>query len=156
MISHEVYMQLAVSEAEKAFEADEVPVGAVLVDKDGRVLASACNRTISMSDPSAHAEILVLRKAGQVLQNYRLPGTILYVTIEPCLMCMGALIHARVECIVYGAADPRWGAAESLFTLGSDSRLNHRPKIISGVCESACRSLMLDFFRQKRGASDKL
>lgn len=147
---HDTYMQMALDQAEKAFHAEEVPVGAVLINSSGSLLASSHNRVIGLCDASAHAEILALRKAGEALQNYRLPQTTLYVTIEPCVMCMGALIHARVRRIVFGAADPRWGAAGSLYNLGTDGRLNHHPEIIGGVLEAACRQLMVDFFRQKR------
>jgi len=147
---YDTYMQMALAQAEEAFRADEVPIGAVLINSSGSLLASAHNRVVRLCDASAHAEILALRKAGQALQNYRLPQTTLYVTIEPCVMCMGALIHARVRRIVFGAADPRWGAAGSLYNLGTDGRLNHHPEIIGGVLETACRQLMLDFFRQKR------
>lgn len=147
---HDTYMQMALVQAQKACRADEVPVGAVLVNSNGSLLASSHNRVIGLCDASAHAEILALRQAGQALQNYRLPQTTLYVTIEPCVMCMGALIHARVHRIVFGAADPRWGAAGSLYNLGTDGRLNHHPEIIGGVLEPACRQLMIDFFRQKR------
>jgi len=149
------YMEMAIAEAKKAFAENEVPVGAILVDAGGRVLASAHNRTIGLSDASAHAEILALRQAGRELQNYRLPHTSLYVTIEPCVMCMGALIHARVRQIVFGAADPKWGAAGSLYDIGGDGRLNHQPEIKGGVCEASCRSLMRQFFQQRRGAALK-
>jgi len=147
---HDTYMQLAIAQAEKAFRADEVPVGAVLIDNGGQVVAASHNRTIGMCDASAHAEIRVLRQAGQAFQNYRLPQTALYVTIEPCVMCMGALIHARVKRIVFGAADPKWGAAGSLYNFGTDARLNHHPEIIGGVLAPACRQLMVDFFKEKR------
>lgn len=149
-MSHEDYMKQALAQAEQAFAADEVPVGAVLINAAGEMIAAACNQTIRHCDPTAHAEILVLREAGKRFKNYRLPHTTLYVTIEPCLMCMGALIHARVGRIVYGAADPKWGAAGSLYQFASDERLNHHPEIISGVCESACRQLISDFFKRKR------
>jgi tRNA(adenine34) deaminase len=149
-MDHKTYMQQALAEAEAAFSAGEVPVGAALIDSRGSVLALAHNRTIELCDASAHAEILALRAAGEALQNYRLPRTALYVTIEPCIMCMGALIHARVEQIVYGAKDPRWGAAGSLYNLAADKRFNHQPEIIGGVCEAACRDLMVRFFQPKR------
>ena len=149
-MSHKLYMNQAIAQAEKAFQADEVPVGAVLVDAAGEIIAEAYNQTIRLCDASAHAEILALRQAGRALKNYRLPHTVLYVTIEPCVMCMGALIHARVERIVFGAADPRWGAAGSLYHFAEDNRLNHRPEIIGGVCKSACKQLMKDFFKLKR------
>ena len=150
LMSHEEHMKQAIAQAGRAYEANEVPVGAVLVNADDEIIASACNQTIRLCDPSAHAEILTLREAGRILQNYRLPHTALYVTIEPCVMCMGALIHARIKRVVFGAADPRWGAAGSLYQLAADERLNHHPEIIAGVCEPECRRLMRDFFKQKR------
>jgi tRNA(adenine34) deaminase len=149
--SHEDYMQAALAEARKAGEADEVPVGAVLVGENGKVLAAAHNRPIGACDPTAHAEILALREAARKVKNYRLLNTTLYVTVEPCIMCMGALIHARVHRLVYGAADPRWGGAASLYHLGEDRRLNHRLEIVSGVGEAACRRLLQEFFKHKRG-----
>ena len=149
-MSHKLYMNRAIAQAEKAFQADEVPVGAVLVDATGKIIAEAYNQTIRLCDASAHAEILALRQAGRALKNYRLPHTVLYVTIEPCVMCMGALIHARVKRIVFGAADPKWGAAGSLYHFTEDNRLNHQPEIVAGVCESACKQLMKDFFKLKR------
>ncbi len=149
-MSHEVYMKRAIAQAEKAFQADEVPVGAVLVNASGEIIAEAYNQVIRLCDASAHAEILALRKASLAVKNYRLPHTALYVTIEPCIMCMGALIHARVQRIIYGAADPKWGAVESLYRLGEDTRMNHQPEIITGVCQEACKQLVLDFFKQKR------
>ncbi len=149
----ESWMQQALAEAEKAFAADEVPVGALLLDAGGAMIASAHNQTIGLCDASAHAEILVLRKAGHSLQNYRLPHTTLYVTIEPCMMCMGALIHARVQRIVFGARDPRWGAAGSIYDFAAERRFNHQPEVLGGVLEPACRQLIVDFFKQKRGGS---
>jgi tRNA(adenine34) deaminase len=103
-----------------------------------------------MYDPTAHAEILALRQAAQKTQNYRLLNTTLYVTIEPCVMCMGAIVHARISALVFGAKDPRWGGAGSLYNLAADNRLNHQVEIIEGICEDECRSLMQDFFRSKR------
>jgi len=147
---HLKYMEAAISEGEKAGQRDEVPVGAVLVDASGEILAAAHNLTISMSDPTAHAEILALRQAAQKVNNYRLPGTTLYATVEPCIMCMGAVIHARVERVVFGAPDPKWGAAGSLYHFAEDGRLNHSPEILGGVCEDRCRELIQSFFRKKR------
>ncbi len=149
---HHQFMQLALEEARRAGSLQEVPVGSVLVSGAGEVLAAACNRTIAEHDPSAHAEILALRAGGQKLQNYRLLNTTLYVTIEPCIMCMGAIVHARVARLVYGASDPKWGAAGSLYNLAADSRLNHQVDVIPGVCEGECRRLIQDFFRSKRSA----
>lgn len=149
-MTHEKYMKLAVRQAEKAGQKGEVPIGATLVAENGEVLSSAYNMTITRSDPSAHAEILAMRKASNKLKNYRLLNTILYVTIEPCVMCMGAVIHARIKRVVFGAYDPKGGAAGSLYNLAEDGRLNHRASIISGICEEECRSLIQAFFRKRR------
>lgn len=146
----EKYMRLALKAAEKACQMDEVPIGAILVQKSGEILAEAWNKTLSSSDPTAHAEILVLRSAGKRLVNYRLPDTTLYVTIEPCVMCMGALIHARVKRLVFGAKDPKWGGAGSLYAFSEDRRFNHRIEVKSGVLEAECREIIQDFFRMKR------
>jgi len=151
-LKHEEYMQIALAQAEKAGRINEVPVGAVLVDQKGRVLAKAHNRTINSCDPSAHAEILALRAAAVKIKNYRLTGCLLYVTIEPCLMCMGALVHARIAMVVYGACDPKWGAAGSLYNFALDHRLNHSFQVVAGVCEEQCRELIQTFFRNKRKA----
>ena len=150
---HMQFMELAVNEAKKAGQIGEVPVGAVLVAQSGEVLAAAYNQTIRLSDPTAHAEILVLRQGARRVGNYRLLNTALYVTIEPCMMCMGAIVHARVSRIVMGTADPKWGAVGSLYNLAEDTRLNHRPEIIRGVCRDECRRLMQDFFRMRRDHS---
>lgn len=144
-------MGLALKQALKAGEEGEVPVGAVLVDAQQRVLARARNQTIGRCDPSAHAEMTVLRRAARKLGNYRLLSTTLYVTIEPCVMCMGAIVHARVARLVFGAHDPKWGAAGSLYDFAGDGRLNHRPEILSGVDEEACRAIMRQFFQSRRG-----
>jgi tRNA(adenine34) deaminase len=122
----------------------------VIVDEaTGDVVARAANEPIGLKDPTAHAEILALRAAAEKLKNYRLLNTTLYVTIEPCLMCMGAVVHARVARVVYGAPDPKWGAAGSLYHFALDGRLNHRPEVVSGVCEAECRELIQEFFRHK-------
>jgi len=147
---HIKYMKLALAEAKKAGQKAEIPIGAVLVSKNGEILSATHNRTITASDPSAHAEILALRAAAGNIRNYRLLNTTLYVTIEPCVMCMGALIHARVSRIVFGANDPKWGAAGSLYNFAEDHRLNHCPEIIKGICEAQCAELIQDFFRTKR------
>ncbi len=143
-------MRLALQEAEKGRQAGEVPVGAVLVAGSGKILAGAHNQTIGRTDPCAHAEVLALRAGARALGNYRLLDTTLYVTIEPCLMCMGALVHARVARLVFGAPDPRWGGAGSLYDFSSDERLNHRMEVIGGIGEAEARQLMQEFFRQKR------
>ncbi len=144
------FMQLALQEAEKAGQIGEVPVGAILVSEDGEILAAAHNQTIHRADPTAHAEILALREAARAIGNYRLPNTTLYATVEPCIMCMGAIVHARISQLVFGAADPRWGAAGTLYNFAEDRRLNHQVKITAGVCAQDCRRLMQDFFRSKR------
>ena len=144
------FMKLALLEAEKAGQTGEVPIGAVLVSENGAILAINQNRTIKLADPTAHAEILTLREAASKIKNYRLLNTTLVVTVEPCIMCMGAIVHARISRVVFGANDPKWGAAGSLYNYAEDDRLNHRVEIVKGVCEHECRSLMQDFFRGKR------
>ena len=150
MMNHERYMQLAIQQARKAEEKNEVPVGAVIIDSADAILASAHNQTITKSDPTAHAEILALRKASAILRNYRLLSTTLYVTVEPCVMCMGAIFHARIERVVFGAPDPKWGAAGSLYDFSKDTRFNHHPQMVGGICADECRSMMQDFFRSRR------
>jgi len=144
------FMRMALDEASRALLTDEVPVGAVLVNAEGAVLAADYNRTIGMNDPTAHAEILVIRRAAARMGNYRLSGTVLYVTNEPCVMCMAAVIHARISRVVFGTEDPKWGGAGSLYRLQADSRFNHHPEVIEGICEDACRQIMVDFFKSKR------
>jgi tRNA(adenine34) deaminase len=148
--NYKYFMELALEEAKKAGQIGEVPIGAILVADSGEVLSAAHNRTIKQVDPTAHAEILALRKAAIKYNNYRLLDTVLFVTIEPCIMCMGALVHARVKRVVYGANDPKWGAAGSLYNFSEDFRLNHRIEIIKGVREEECRELIQAFFRAKR------
>lgn len=144
------FMKEALKEAEKGLTRGEVPVGAVLAGSDGQIVAKAHNQPIALNDPTAHAEILALRKAGLVLRNYRLNNTILVVTVEPCLMCMAAAINARIARLVFGTDDPKGGAAGSLYNLASDNRLNHRIEITSGIMEKECRTLMQEFFRIRR------
>ncbi len=151
LAEEEYFMGLALVEAEKAGERGEVPVGAVLVDAAGTILAADGNRCVELSDPSAHAEVLVLRQAGRLLGNYRLTGTVLYVTLESCAMCAGALVHARVSRIVYGASDPKSGALSSLYAIGTDGRLNHRLEVGGGVLASRCAARLQSFFRKRRG-----
>lgn len=143
------WMRQALLCAEEAASRAEIPVGAVLIDQDG-LLAAAGNSPISRHDPTAHAEIIVLRQAARQRQNYRLVGTTLFVTLEPCIMCMGALIHARVDRLVYGAADPKTGAAASIYSIGSDGLLNHRLAIRGGVLADASSALLKAFFRARR------
>ena len=144
------FMALALREADQAGREDEVPIGAVLIFSSGQVLAADHNRTRQLNDPTAHAEILVLRRAAQVLNNFRLPGTTLFVTIEPCLMCAGAVIQARVERVVFGTIDPKAGALGSLYDVSKDQRLNHRFEVVSGVLETDCRELIQQFFKWRR------
>jgi tRNA(adenine34) deaminase len=148
-------MKKALIEAEQAALEDEVPVGAVLIAQDGTVLAEAHNQAISLRDPTAHAEILALRAACQVVGNYRLLDTTLYVTVEPCIMCLGALVHARVARIVFGTKEPKWGGAVSCRNLIAETDLNHTIDIQGGVLESECRALMQNFFRSKRMKSNE-
>ncbi len=144
------FMTLALEEARKAFEENEVPVGAVLVSSAGKLLARDHNRPLSLCDPTAHAEILVLRQAAQKVQNYRLLDTTLYVTLEPCPMCAGALVYARVKRLVFAAPDPRTGACGSVYNLVNDPRLNHRLEVTSGLLAEEARELLQKFFKLRR------
>ena len=143
-------MQQALAQAQIAAERDEVPVGAVLVNSAGELIAAGHNQPISANDPSAHAEIVVLRAAAQKLGNYRLPGTTLYVTLEPCTMCVGALVHARVGRLVYGAAEPKTGAIESAQRLFETGKFNNQPELETGVLANECSALLSQFFAKKR------
>ena len=143
-------MRAALREAEKAAEEGEVPIGAVVVAPSGEILARAHNRPVSANDPTAHAEILALRKAARKLSNYRLPGCRLVVTLEPCPMCAGAAVSARISEIIFGAADPKAGAVHTLFRITSDERLNHRAMVIPGVLGTECAALLTAFFRSRR------
>jgi len=151
-VTDEAYMELALQEAVAAADRGEVPVGAVLTAADGTILASDGNRSIELHDPTGHAEILVLRQAGHLLGNYRLTGTTLYVTLESCVMCAAALVHARVGRVVYGAADPRYGALVSQYRIGSDGRLNHTFSLTGGVLAERCGALLREFFRSRRSS----
>jgi tRNA(adenine34) deaminase len=150
-IKHVEMMEVALAEAQRARKKGEVPIGAVLVAENLQILAAEHNRTITLNDPTAHAEILALRSAAAKIGNYRLLNTSLYVTVEPCPMCMGAAIHARVSRVIFGTRDPKWGAAGSLYNFAADQRFNHQLEVIEGVCKSDCKSLVQEFFRQKRG-----
>jgi len=149
MNEDEKWMNLALEQAIKAKEEGEVPVGAILV-KDGLVVARAHNQPISTNDPTAHAEIQLLRAAGEELNNYRLNGTSLYVTLEPCAMCLGAMMHARVERIVYGAHDPKTGVCGSSENLIDANCFNHKIDLVSGVLENECKQLLKKFFISRR------
>jgi len=146
----EFWMREAMRAAVEAGQRDEVPIGACLIDKEGSLLAAAGNKTRLLCDPTAHAEILVLRDAAAKIGNYRLTETTLYTTIEPCAMCAGALVQARVERLVFAALDERFGAVETHFRICDSSSLNHRMEITSGVLAEECRKLMQDFFRARR------
>jgi len=143
-------MRVALSEAEKAAAEGEVPVGAVVVGPSGEILAKARNRVIASNDPTAHAEILALRKAAKKVGNYRLARCRLAVTLEPCPMCAGAAVHARVQEILFGAVDPKAGAALTLFRIPTDERLNHRALVIPGVLAKESAALLTAFFRRRR------
>jgi tRNA(adenine34) deaminase len=142
-------MRLAIEEAQLAAAAGEVPIGAILVH-DGRILSRSGNRTIRDCDPTAHAEIMVLREAARLLGNYRLANTSLYVTIEPCSMCAGALIQARVERLVYGADDPKGGAVRSCFEVLTSARLNHQVEIVPNILAAECAAVLQSFFASRR------
>jgi tRNA(adenine34) deaminase len=142
------FMRAALREAAKAAEREEVPVGAVVV-RDGKVVARGFNRPILTSDPTAHAEIVALRHAARKAGNYRLPDCVLFVTVEPCAMCLGAAVQARVRRLVYGALDPKTGAARSIMTFPF-AKTNHRPEVLGGLMAEACGRVLRDFFRQRR------
>jgi len=143
-------MRLALREAEKAREHDDVPIGAVVV-RDGELLAAAHNERELRQDPTAHAEILVLREAARALGSWRVLDATLYVTLEPCAMCAGAIVLARIPRVLYGATDPKAGACGSVLDVLGDARLNHRPEVISGLLAPECGQLLSDFFASRRG-----
>lgn len=146
----EVWMRLALEEAQRAAEAGDVPVGAVVV-RAGQVIGRGHNRREQDHDPTAHAEVLAIRAAAEVVGAWRLTGSTIYVTIEPCPMCAGALVLARIDRLVYGAADPKAGAAGSLWNIVQDQRLNHRLEVTAGVLEAECQDIIRSFFRERRG-----
>jgi len=148
--THEQWMRMAMESAKQAADKGEVPVGACIVDPAGELLAIASNLTITNSDPTAHAEMIALREAGAKISNYRLNGATAYSTIEPCAMCAGALVNARVARLVFGAHDERFGAVETHFGLCTSEVLNHRIEVVSGVLAGECRELMQQFFREMR------
>lgn len=151
---HETFMRLALREAQHALEEDEVPVGAVIV-RDGDVIATAHNMREQLRDPTAHAETIAITQAAAALGDWRLERCALYVTLEPCPMCAGAIVLARVPRVVYGATDPKAGAAHTVFRLLDDPRLNHRAEIIAGVLAGECGTLLSRFFEQKRREGKK-
>nr|WP_320012601.1 tRNA adenosine(34) deaminase TadA [uncultured Desulfobulbus sp.] len=146
----EHFMRRALVQADLAAAMEEVPVGAVLVDAQGQVLSEAGNNCIEASDPSGHAEMRALRRAALALNNYRLPGTTLYVTLEPCPMCAALLVHARIDRVVFGATDPKGGGLVSKYQIGSDSMMNHGFSITQGVLAEECSQKLKDFFRRRR------
>ncbi len=146
----EDYMRLALAQADLARAAGEVPVGAVVVDADGEVIGSGFNQPIAAHDPSAHAEIRALRDAAGNIGNYRLPGCSLFVTLEPCVMCVGAILHARIARVVYGATDPKTGAAHSVLNLFDEGQINHHTRVEGGVLSETCASQLRDFFAERR------
>jgi tRNA(adenine34) deaminase len=143
------YMQQAIEQAMLAASAGEVPVGAVLV-RDGKVISKGFNQPISNSDPSAHAEMLALRGAAQSEANYRLPRTTLYVTLEPCTMCAGAMLHARIDRVVFGASDPKTGAAGSVLNVFSEKQINHQTQVEGGIMSEECGQILRQFFKERR------
>jgi tRNA(adenine34) deaminase len=144
------FMEQALAEARNALAAGEVPVGAILLNKTGDIIGRGYNHPISSHDPTRHAEIAAMRAAAQSISNYRLTGTTLYCTLEPCIMCAGAILHARIARVVFGARDPKAGAAGSIYNVLADTRLNHQPEIVPGVREPECRKLLQEFFEWKR------
>ena len=143
------FMQQALDQAKLAAMAGDVPVGAVLV-RDGKIISRGFNQPISNSDPSAHAEMMALRAAAHIESNYRLPGTTLYVTLEPCIMCAGAMLHARVERVVFGATDPKTGAAGSVLNVFSEKQINHQTQVEGGIMSDECGQILRDFFKGRR------
>ncbi len=153
--SHEFYMELAMREARRAAGDGEVPIGAIMVFQ-GRVIGRAFNQVERLKDPTAHAEMIAITQAAAALGDWRLEDTTLYVTKEPCPMCAGAIVLARIPIVVYGVPDPQRGGALSVFTILNHPSLNHRPTVITGVCEAACREVLQDFFRERRGNPTKI
>ena len=143
------YMRLAIEQAQLAAQSGEVPVGAVLV-KDGQVISKAFNKPIANHDPSAHAEMLALREAALAEKNYRIPGSTLYVTLEPCAMCSGAMLHARIDRVVYGAPDPKTGAAGGALNIFSSKQINHQTSVDGGIMSEECGQLLREFFKGRR------
>ncbi len=154
MLVHETFMQQALVEAERAFAEEEVPVGAVIVHED-RVIAAAHNQREQLRDPTAHAEMVAITQAAEARQSWRLDNCTLYVTLEPCAMCAGAIIQARIPLVVFGAIDPKAGAVQSLYQLLGDGRLNHRAAVISGVLAEPCGQILTRFFQQQRRLGKK-
>ena len=151
---HERWMRKALDQARVAFEANEVPVGAVVVHQD-RVIAEAYNQREMLTDPTAHAEMIALTQAAEVLGSWRLLDCILYVTLEPCPMCAGAIVQARVPTVIYGTDDPKAGACKSLYQITDDRRLNHQASVMGGVLQEECRAILQEFFARQRALGKK-
>jgi tRNA(adenine34) deaminase len=152
--SHEFYMRLALGEAQAALAENEVPVGAVIVHR-GKIIAAAHNQREQLHDPTAHAEMIAITQAAESLGSWRLEDCVLYVTLEPCPMCAGAILQARIPVVVYGATDPKAGAVQSLFTLLNDARLNHRCDVVPGVMAAQCGAILSEFFKAQRKLGKK-
>ncbi len=146
----EKFMRLAIEQAQIAGHMGEVPIGAVITDKSGGIVSSGYNLREAANDPTAHAEIIAIKKAGEALGSWRLEGTTIFVTIEPCLMCVGAIILARISRLVFGARDPKAGAVVSVYTIGDDCRLNHKFEVSEGIYMDECSNLIRDFFKTLR------
>jgi tRNA(adenine34) deaminase len=151
-VPHEAFMRAALAEAAKAAELDEVPIGAVIVH-EGAIIGAGFNQPISSHDPTAHAEVVALRAAAAAAGNYRLTGATMYVTVEPCLMCVGAMVHARIGLVVFGATEPKAGAIHSMTRAHELPGLNHRLDVQGGVCADDSRELLQEFFRNRRAAA---
>ncbi|MDB4650570.1 tRNA adenosine(34) deaminase TadA [Pirellulaceae bacterium] len=151
---HQIYMNMALEQAQAAFYADEVPVGAVIVHQS-RVVAAAHNQREMLKDPTAHAEMIAITQAADAVQSWRLSECVLYVTLEPCPMCAGAILQSRIPIVVYGADDPKAGAAKSMFQMLTDSRLNHQCEVVSGVENKRCGGILTEFFQAKRKLGKK-
>jgi tRNA(adenine34) deaminase len=154
-VTHEVYMRMALQQAQQALREDEVPVGAVIVQGGVRVVAAAYNQREQLRDPTAHAEMVAITQAADSLGDWRLEGCTLYVTLEPCPMCAGAILQARIPTVVYGATDPKAGAVNTLYHLLDDERLNHRCQVIPGILATECGELLTGFFRAQRRLGKK-
>lgn len=151
---HEDFMRRALEQARMAFDAGEVPVGAVIV-REGRIIGEAFNQRETLQDPTAHAEIIALTQAAQAVGHWRLLGCTLYVTLEPCPMCAGAIVQARLPTVIYGCTDPKAGACHTLYQITQDSRLNHQATVLGGVLQEECRGILQEFFAQQRALGKK-
>jgi tRNA(adenine34) deaminase len=151
---HDRWMRAALDQARQAFDEDEVPVGAVILQQD-QVIAAAHNQRETLNDPTAHAEMIAITQAADALGSWRLSGCVLYVTLEPCPMCAGAIVQARIPTVVYGTTDPKAGACHSLYSITDDTRLNHRATVIGGVLQEECRVILREFFEFQRSLGKK-